>query len=190
MSDGKSCLAKWRESVKKMISPRVVEIGTKGWDNRPPRHHRAEILAVNPSAQWIGVDLEPGDSVDVVADVHEIDKHLEAGSISAVFAASVLEHLRRPWIAAEKLAVITRNGGVIFVQTHHTFPYHPYPKDYFRFSIDAMGEIFSADIGWKVLDCGYQIPAKVIPLTNDVQASDWNFEAKAWLNIEMIAVRI
>lgn len=181
----------WFDWLARQDSPRVLEVGTRGWGGAPPKHHRAAVQDASPGAEWIGLDLEPGEDVDVVADVHEISRHFPIGHFSGVVCCAVLEHLRRPWLAAAQLAQVTRPGGRLFCQTHQSFPYHAYPADYFRFSVEALGEIFAPDAGWRVLKSGYEYPAKVVPLDNYwPHAVGWNFAAEAWLNVECVAERV
>ncbi len=167
---------------------RVGEIGTKGWDGRDggsPRKTR--MAAVNPAATWTGIDLFEGDGVDVVADVHQMSKHFEPAHFDGLVMVAVLEHVARPWIAAAELAAVVRPGGLLLVGTHQTFPYHPYPADYWRFTREALGELFAEWSGWKVLASKYDYPCKVLPLGN---VTPWNFQADSWLTVSCIAERL
>jgi hypothetical protein len=184
------CLTRWYNRVAKMDRPRVVELGVRGWDGKPPKHHRTDVLGVCPLAHWVGSDVLPGNSVDVVADAHNMGESFNYQSVDAMIACSVLEHLKRPWVAAKSIANVMKPGAPLFVQTHQTFPYHGYPDDYFRFSREAMRELFCEESGWRVIDCEYLFPCRVIPTTNNVLSADWNYEAEAWLNVEMLAERI
>jgi SAM-dependent methyltransferase len=106
------------------------------------------------------VDIKTGPDVDVVADLHSLP--LEWSSrYDACIANAVFEHLERPWIAAKEIARILAPGGVCYISTHQTFPLHGYPKDFFRFSTDALSLIFS-DAGLEVLFVGYAHRTKII----------------------------
>lgn len=184
-----SARARWFDAMALMRSPSVLEIGTRGWDGHPPRHHRAELVARNPSASWVGVDCLGGPGVDVVADIHSLSGVFQPGQFDAAIMASVLEHVRRPWVAAKELAAVIRPGGILLVQTHQTFPVHGYPSDYWRFTREALAEVFALDHGWRVIESEYTYPAKVVPLSNEVHATNWNFLADAWLNVEAMCER-
>lgn len=181
---------KFDSMLSKLDSPRVIELGTKGWGGLPPKHNRERILAANRNAVWFGSDIEKGESVDIVADAHQLSLHVSLGSFDAFVSCFSFEHFRRPWVVAAELAKIVRRGGVGFVATHQSFPLHYYPGDYFRFSAGAIAEIFAEDVGWKVIESGYSCKAAVIPLGNEVVAMGWNFEAEAWLNVAAIVERI
>ena len=38
-------------------------------------------------------------------------------------------------------------GGLIYIQTHQSFPLHGYPHDYFRFSREALASLFGTHDG-------------------------------------------
>jgi SAM-dependent methyltransferase len=137
-------------------SPHVIEFGVK--QSRPGfstmhkdwvPHHR----------YYTGADMQPGLDVDLVLDLHSIDAHDENWDI--VIACSVFEHVARPWIAAKEIARVLRPGGLVFIQTHQSFPLHAYPHDFWRFSIESLTLLF-ADSGLTVVDCAYQYPAQVV----------------------------
>jgi SAM-dependent methyltransferase len=131
----------------------------------------------------VGVDALAGDDVDVIADVHELARYFPdpAQHFDAVICVAALEHFRRPWVAAEQIAKVMRPGGLGFFAAPQTFPVHGYPQDYFRFSTEALAELFAPDVGWEVVRVEYAYPCRIVPLTNEIQASGWNFEAPAWL---------
>lgn len=181
--------AGWYEWLSRQDSPRVLELGTRRWNPSRPGGHRAEILAACPSASYLGCDLLAGDDVDLVADAHHLTDRVEPASLDALLVPYVLEHLERPWLAAAQFALALRPGGRVLVNTHQTFPLHGYPDDYFRFSDKAMRVLFGDD-AWSVLECGYEFPCKVIPVTNRVQVRGWNFEAESWLNVDLYAERV
>jgi SAM-dependent methyltransferase len=183
-----SVLGQWYAWLRAQPSPRILEVGVAEWDGREPKHHRDAILALNPRTEWVGLDVKAGRDVSVVADLHEISRHFPAAHFDGVFCASVLEHLRRPWVAAKELAAVVKPGGRLLVQTHQSFPVHGYPSDFFRFTREGLAEVFAADTGWRVLASEYQFPAKVVPLDN--QMEDWNFAAEAWLNVAALVERV
>lgn len=163
-------------------SPRVLEIGTRGWGDDPPKHNKEEILQVCPSATWIGCDMLDGPGVDVIADAQHLRSVFKAESFDAIVSSWTFEHIARPWDAAEQIYQVLKKDGSVFIETHQSFPIHSYPEDYFRFTIPAMKELF-----WK-MDCihaEYLGNCRILPITNDVDNYDickrWNFEAESYL---------
>ena len=166
---------------------RVLELGSK--IHNGGGLHRKRGLRLNHRAEWTGVDIESGPGVDVVADAHDLESHFPAASFDLACAFSTFEHLARPWIVAEQLFHVVRPGGLLVVTTHQTFPYHPYPQDFFRFSTFGLCEVLKA-AGWRIIEACHQFPCRVVPLENYfTHAHDWNFSSEAWLNVSAFAER-
>lgn len=158
---------------------RLLECGTR--NSSPAR--ASFVKALRGDLLYTGLDFQAGPGVDLVMDLHDLSA-LPTGHYDAILICSTLEHVRRPWKVAEQLARITsRQGGILYCQTHQSFPLHGYPDDYFRFSTGALGEIFSRESGWKILESGYEYPCTVTPTGNYFpHARNWNFEAESHLN--------
>lgn len=167
------------------FAPTVVELGVKEWGAEPPHHNRAKVLECCPTAKWTGVDIKAGIDVDIVADAQRLSEHFKKRSVEAVLSSWTFEHIARPWLAAQEIVKILKIGGHVLVETHQTFPLHDYPSDYFRFSIPALKELFSEDLGMHCVHAEYLAPSKICPLVNDVDDYDicrrWNFQAESYL---------
>lgn len=186
-----TCATTFLNRLATLKSPRVIEIGTRGWNGMTPKHMQKAVLEANEGAKWLGVDLLEGDGVDVVCDAHELSKKFQPGEFDAFVCNSTLEHVRRPWVVAAEIAKVVKPGGIGLLQTHQSFPIHGYPNDYFRFSKEAIAELFGSDNGWRIVQAEYQCPCRVIPTSNVfVHACNWNFEAEAFLNVEAVVERM
>lgn len=160
----------------------VLELGTRRWDPDFPTHHEAW---APPAADWIKADTMDGDDVDLVTDAHDLrDVPVK---LDGYVAVSVYEHLERPWIAAQAAADKLRPGGWAYVATHQTFPLHGYPRDYFRFSREALAVIF-ADAGFERIETGYRYRCTIEP---PAEVTRWNRapDVESWLNVELVARR-
>jgi SAM-dependent methyltransferase len=166
---------------------RVLEIGTKqSIEGRPTHlmHHFPQV----PRGNNVMADVEAGQDVDVVADLHALPQEW-AQSFDALVSVSVFEHLERPWIAAREIARVLKPGGFCYVSTHQTFPLHGYPSDFFRFSKEALRLIFE-DAGLQVIEVGYQsrtkiwVPDEVVPL--DYQET-WNATFPSYMAVNLFA---
>jgi len=148
---------------------RVLELGTR--PANPGQHTIRRHLAAQ--AEWIGCDVQAGDDVDIVADAHSLTTVTGSEQFDAIMACSVFEHLARPWIAAREIAQALRPGGRVYVQTHFAFPIHGHPSDYFRFTREALGLLFT-DAGLTVIDTSYAFQAQIVsnedPHTKNGQA--------------------
>lgn len=83
--------------------------------------------------KWLGIDMQPGHGVDMVADIHGLPDEW-AGRFSAVLCSEVLEHVRHPWVALPELRRVIRPGGWIIVTTLTSFPIHGFPDDFYRYT--------------------------------------------------------
>ena len=117
----------------------------------------------NPPSHWkrVGVDVHPGDGVDVVADAHDLS-NLRAGSFDAFYSHAVFEHLAMPWKAALELNRVLTEGALGWVVTHEAFPVHEWPWDFWRFGPGCLSSLFAAT-GFEVLGERPLEPCRVQP---------------------------
>lgn len=168
--------------------PQIIEVGTLRSEAANPTHHTEWA----PHGDWTKVDREAGTDVDQVDDAHTLATFwdfdpLPPGATPRLFdayvACSVYEHLERPWVAMSAAAEVVRPGGLVYVQTHQTFPIHGYPSDFWRFTTGAL-RVIMEDAGLTVVHAAYMYPAKIIP---PAEVTRWNPAAEAWLNVEALA---
>ena len=57
---------------------------------------------VRKNINYVGCDYQSGLDVDVVADAEQLSNSFETGSIDAVIARSVFEHIRKPWLGSAR----------------------------------------------------------------------------------------
>jgi SAM-dependent methyltransferase len=117
-------------------------VGTMTVDNRQIFHG---------AGRYIGMDIHPSPTVDIVGDVHELSSLVGAASLDAIYSISVFEHLERPWIVAEEMNRALRPGGVVFHSTVHSWPIHEYPNDFWRFSDEGLKVLFGPAFGFEVI---------------------------------------
>ena len=133
----------------------VVEIGSR---NRSGTVRRS---LVEPHG-YLGVDIEPGDNVDLVADAHGLSAVVAPGSCSAALSVSTFEHLAMPWKAVIELNHVLATGAPVFVSSHQTFPMHETPWDFWRFSDSAWRALFNEATGFEVLDTALGERASIV----------------------------
>src|SRR5271154_5761361 len=164
----------FQESIQSKDIGEVIEFGTA--QAVPGRSTHSLALFPNlQRSQYTMVDIKAGADVDVVADLHSLPPEW-TNRYDACIASAVFEHLERPWIAAKEIARILAPGGICYVSTHQTFPLHGYPRDFFRFSTDALALIFS-DAGLDILAVGYANRTKIIlppELLVEHHLENWN----------------
>ncbi len=174
-------------AVKK--SPIVWELGTK---RSLPERSTMHKQWVPHAKQFLGIDIAPGLDVNIVADVHRLDiepsvvqaiatQETEAPDI--VISCSTFEHLDKPWIAAQAIWRAMKSDGLIFVQTHQTFPIHAYPNDMWRFTKESLSMIFR-DAGFNIIDCAYQFPCVVLSTESSML-----MHSQSFLNVSLIGTK-
>jgi SAM-dependent methyltransferase len=80
----------------------------------------------------IAMDISLYAATDVVGDCHALP--FSNGSLFAVSAIEVMEHLRQPWRFTQEVARALRPGGVFFGVVPQYCPTHGFPHDYFRYT--------------------------------------------------------
>ena len=144
-----------------MTSPTVLELGSR---NVTGVSHRGNF----PNAgRYIGVDIHPGEGVDLVGDAHRLSELVAPGSVDAAYSVSVFEHLVYPWKAMLELNRVLKPGGLLFVSTHPAWPAHELPWDFWRFPVAGLNHLFVPDTGFEVVLAAEGIPAKIYSLSND-----------------------
>jgi SAM-dependent methyltransferase len=139
-------------------SPSVLELGTlQSVPGRSTMHRDW----VPHAKEFLGTDIQAGPDVDIVADLHRLTDVVGSERFDVIISASTFEHLKYPTVAAHELLKVLKLGGVLFVQTHQSFPLHGYPNDYFRYSRDALASLFGTQMGFEVVATDYDFPVRL-----------------------------
>lgn len=135
----------------------VLEIGSKDYGST------SSFRDTYLGAEYVGVDLEDGKNVDVVADLTQGTGPLPVSHFALGICCSVMEHVRKPWIMAEHVTSLIRPGGHLYMSVPWVWRYHPYPDDYYRFSWRGIEEIFP-EFAWSNVVYSTNVPEELIPL--------------------------
>lgn len=98
-------------------------------------------LIVERGWEYVGTDMREGPNVDVVSS-NPHDLPFEDNEFDVVMSASTLEHVERPWVLVPAMARVLRPGGMLVVYTHCSWPYHPFPQDFWRFFPETIKLLF------------------------------------------------
>lgn len=98
------------------------------------------------NGQWTGIDMQAGEGVDQVADIHDLPAEWSR-RFSGIVCSEVLEHVARPWLALPELRRVLQPGGLLVITTLFAFPEHGYPDDYYRYSQSGL-RLLLADAGF------------------------------------------
>jgi SAM-dependent methyltransferase len=174
-------LERFLAAAAEMQAPRVLELGTRrSYAERSTRHDEW----IPHAAEFIGSDLEMDVDVDAVADVHKLSSAFGEESFDVIISCSSFEHFKYPQLAAHEIMKTLRIGGLLFIQTHHSYPLHACPYDYFRFSEDALAALFGTKMGFEVVKTDYQFPVRL----NAAQDRELRF-FPAYLNSQLYGIK-
>jgi SAM-dependent methyltransferase len=90
---------------------------------------------------YVNLDLLAVPGVDVAADAARLP--FRAGMFERVECDAVLEHVPDPREAMREIERVLAPGGYAHIVTPFCHPFHEYPKDYRRFTLDGLKEIRS-----------------------------------------------
>jgi len=115
----------------------VLEVGAKhdgNWwcDNRDLR----------PDLAWFGIDVQPGQGVDLVANAQSMPG-IGSGTYGSAICSEVLEHTWSPSKMLGEIRRVCRPGSVVLITTLFAFPFHGFPDDYWRFSRTCLARLMS-----------------------------------------------
>jgi len=106
---------------------------------------RTAVEALRP-ASYVGTDIVDGPGVDMVCPVQDLPSVAGTGTADVVISTEMLEHVQDWRAAIRAMVTVLAPGGVLVLTTRSMgFPYHhPFPGDYWRFSVGAMQRILAA----------------------------------------------
>jgi SAM-dependent methyltransferase len=100
---------------------------------------------------YINLDLFAMPGVDVAADAEQLP--FPSGVFQRIECDAVLEHVRRPEQVMREIERVLAPGAYAHVVTPFCHPFHEYPKDYRRFTLDGLKQMAGAmeviDEGWR-----------------------------------------
>jgi hypothetical protein len=153
-----ACWASFLRRLHEIPSGTVLEIGSRA---RSAVTRRADVPA---HLNYVGMDILAGPNVDVVGDAHALEALFGRNKFVAAFSFSVFEHLAMPWKVALELNRVLSVGGIVFTQTHQTWPIHEEPWDFWRFSKHSWQTLFNSATGFEVVEAAHGDPARIFAL--------------------------
>lgn len=86
------------------------------------------------------VDIEKNAHVDVVADAAHLP--FADRSVDMIISECLLEHVPDPRLVADEFQRVLKSGGYLYLMLPFVYPYHAAPRDFTRFTIEGLQEIF------------------------------------------------
>lgn len=87
----------------------------------------------------VNIDLVAIPGVDAVADSHQLP--FPANVFQGVECDAVLEHVRDPVQVMREIERVLVAGGYAHLVTPFCHPFHEYPKDFRRFTLDGLKDL-------------------------------------------------
>ena len=106
----------------------------------------------HPAPGYVNIDLFPAAGVDAIADAELMP--FRANVFQRVECDAVLEHVRCPEQVIREIARVLAPGGYAHLVTPFCHPFHEYPRDYRRFTLDGLKLLLGSDLvvvaeGWR-----------------------------------------
>ncbi|MFX0186837.1 MAG: methyltransferase domain-containing protein [Candidatus Hodarchaeota archaeon] len=119
---------------------RVIEIGSK-YVNGTVRPFIEKYLKPK---EYIGVDIEPGRSVDIILPAENIVEYFGKESFDILISTELMEHVKDWKLIVKNFKDILIKDGLIYITTRSRgFPFHGHPFDFWRYELEDIREIFS-----------------------------------------------
>ena len=164
----------------------ILEIGSRA---RSGVNNRDTYIPKSLNAEFTGVDVLDGECVDVVCDAHELSQHVENDKYDLVYSLNVFEHLLMPWKVVLELNKVMKTNGIVMIFTHHSFPLHDLPWDYYRFSDNAWYSLFNKETGFEVIKTELIDRVSIVP-RNIYEGSAGVKDGDAFIHSAVIARKI
>ncbi len=150
------CLYIMKKFVRDYVDPlgqkkgklRILEIGSKDF-NRPESNMRFRRY-FDPNWEFIGLDLEEGNNVDIVS-AHPYKYPFPDNSFDIVISGNTLEHAKNLHKLIKEIARVTNNLVCIIVPNYRAL--HRDPIDCWRIFPDGMRFLLEDIAGLKVIEC-------------------------------------
>jgi methyltransferase family protein len=121
------------------------------------RKHR-----IPQTMRYVGTDIVEAPNVNVVGDAHRLSSLFQKNEFDAMYAAYVFEHLLMPWKVVLEMNKIMKITGIVMVLTHHTWPLHEQPWDFWRYSDNAWHALFNRFTGFRVVATAMGEPSSIV----------------------------
>lgn len=131
----------------------------------------------DPAWSYTGLDMAPGNGVDVVLDQPYLWSAIPTRSIDVVVSGQAFEHIEFPWVSILEVTRVLRPGGLACIIAPSSGEEHRYPVDCWRYYPDG----FAALAAWGDLE-----PLEVITHWGE---EAWSDDSAKWHDSVLVARR-
>ncbi len=134
------------DTWKSNIQGSVLDIGAGTWDY--PRK------TLQKNCKYLSVDNFLHPNVDLICDIHHLDRVFEPESWDFILCFDVLEHVQQPVTVVQQVKKLLKPGGIFLATTPYFYPLHSnaQTQDYWRISADALKFILLDASGYSQVD--------------------------------------
>ena len=106
----------------------------------------------HPAPGFVNIDLFPAAGVDVITDAECLP--FPSNLFDRIECDAVLEHVECPEQVIREIKRVLAPGGYAHLVTPFCHPFHEYPRDYRRFTLDGLKVLVGSDLivvaeGWR-----------------------------------------
>lgn len=172
------------EAMLKRVDGPVLQIGSRAQIVDRQENRWRNLVQ---GKRFVGMDMEAGENVDVVGDIcaefGQLDRTLGGERFGFILCSHVLEHTKKPWVAAGNIMRLLKPSGHCFIAVPWVQAYHGFPHDYWRISFHGLAELFPdveiLDAYYSASGTGFDIAYKVLVDGKiDVARTPWEVEAQ------------
>jgi hypothetical protein len=122
-------------TAQNVAATRVLEVGSYNVNGTV----REYVTSLGPEV-YLGVDAAEGPDVDQVVNCEQLVRTV-GKDWDVVVSTEMLEHVQDWWTCLSQLVYAVAPGGLLLVTTRGPgFPYHPYPTDNWRFTVELLAD--------------------------------------------------
>jgi hypothetical protein len=141
----------------------MVDLG--GMDHPTIADYALTIVTGDQEARYVWLEQRPFDHIDpnyLILNPDKGDPGIEdlpyryTNAFGTALCLNVIEHVENPFRVFAALYQIMKPNSLLIIETVFSFPYHPSPRDYWRYSPDALMYL-AQNSGFKVLDCNWRL---------------------------------
>ena len=129
-------------------------------------------------AGFLTVDLVATRDVDLVSNVEQLA--IRDGSVGAIECDAVLEHVSDPRSSVDEFHRVLRSGGWLHVVVPFNHPFHAYPRDFQRWTIDGLTRLLER---FEVVETGVRTSPTATLLTFALDTPKWSRAARSSVRV-------